>query len=219
MPAEPTTDALDTKQLLAVLAAFKRGDFSARMPVHHTGLAGKVADTLNEVIEREERIGQEFDRVSLAVGKEGQISQRVTVEDAPGGWGRKVSAVNGLVSDLVQPTSEMARVIGAVAKGDLSQSMALEIEGRPLKGEFMRTATIVNGMVRQLGSFAAEVTRVAREVGTDGKLGDQASQMVFLTGGAFTPRAQAFLDGSPNQRVEKPFDAMQLRALVNDRVR
>ena len=78
------------------------------------------------------------------------------------------------MSDLVQPTTEVARVIGAVAKGDLSQSMALEIDGRPLTGEFLRTAKVVNTMVDQLGTFASEVTRVAREVGTEGKLGGQA---------------------------------------------
>jgi HAMP domain-containing protein/CheY-like chemotaxis protein/signal transduction histidine kinase len=179
MPTESSrttaNDGLDIHQLLLVLTAFKKGDFAARMPVDHTGLAGKVADTLNEILEREELLGQEYERVTLAVGKEGQISERIRVKDVPGGWGRKVNAINALVSDLVQPTNEMARVIGAVAKGDLSQDIPLEIEGRPLKGEFLRTATIVNGMVRQLSSFAAEVTRVAREVGTDGKLGGQAT--------------------------------------------
>ena len=85
-----------------------------------------------------------------------------------------MASVNTLIGDLVHPTSETARVIGAVAKGDLSQTMALEIEGRPLEGEFLRTAKTVNTMVNQLGSFASEVTRVAREVGTEGKLGGQA---------------------------------------------
>ena len=153
MATESTTassDNLDIKQLLSVLSAFKKGDFSARMPVHQTGLAGKIADTLNDIIDREERLGLEFDRVGLAVGKEGRLSQRVAVDDAPGGWGRKVGAVNALVADLLQPTNEMARVIGAVAKGDLSQRMALEIEGRPLEGEFQSTTNVVNRMVEQL---------------------------------------------------------------------
>src|SRR5207244_1276229 len=91
-----------------------------------------------------------------------------------GSWGVTINSVNALISDLVHPTSEMARVIGAVAKGDLSQTMALDIDGRPLEGEFLRTAKTVNRMVDQLGSFASEVTRVAREVGTEGKLGGQA---------------------------------------------
>src|SRR5207247_2254726 len=85
-----------------------------------------------------------------------------------------VDSVNQLISDLVYPTSDTARVIGAVAKGDLSQTMATEREGRPLEGEFLKTAKTVNTMVNQLSSFASEVTRVAREVGTEGKLGGQA---------------------------------------------
>src|SRR5437762_698651 len=93
---------------------------------------------------------------------------------ATGSWSECIDSVNTLIADLVQPTTEVARVIGAVAKGDLSQTMALEIEGRPLTGEFLRTAETVNTMVDQLGAFASEVTRVAREVGTDGKLGSQA---------------------------------------------
>ncbi len=85
-----------------------------------------------------------------------------------------MESVNSLISDLVQPSTEIARVIGAVAQGDLSQKMSLEVEGRPLQGEFIRTARVVNTMVDQLNSFASEVTRVAREVGTEGKLGGQA---------------------------------------------
>ena len=119
-------------------------------------------------------MAQEFERVSLAVGKEGRITQRATLAGAGGSWAASVTSVNTLIGDLVQPTSEVARVIGAVAKGDLSQTMALEIEGRPLKGEFLRIGKTVNTMVDQLSSFASEVTRVAREVGTEGKLGGQA---------------------------------------------
>ena len=93
---------------------------------------------------------------------------------AGGAWGESIEAANNLIIDLVQPTTEVARVIGAVATGDLSQTMALEIDGRPLTGEFLHTARTVNTMVDQLGAFAREVTRVAREVGTEGKLGGQA---------------------------------------------
>ena len=94
--------------------------------------------------------------------------------DVRGSWADSIDSVNALIADLVHPTTETARVIGAVAKGDLSQTMALEMDGRPLQGEFRRTAVTVNTMVDQLGSFASEVTRVAREVGTEGKLGGQA---------------------------------------------
>src|SRR5690554_691596 len=116
----------------------------------------------------------EFERLSRVVGKEGKISHRAQVQGATGGWDTKLRAVNDLIDDMVQPTIEVARVIGAVAKGDLSQSMTVEIEGRALKGEFLRIGKVVNTMVEQLASFASEVTRVAREVGTEGKLGGQA---------------------------------------------
>src|SRR4051812_47877566 len=167
-------DAVDVPELLAVLAALRKGDFTVRMPADGTGVAGKVADTLNDVIELTGRMTAELRRLSNVVGKEGRISQRATVSGASGAWAECVESVNSMVTDLVQPTTEVARVIGAVAKGDLSQTMALEIEGRPLTGEFLRTARTVNTMVEQLNGFASEVTRVAREVGTEGKLGGQA---------------------------------------------
>src|SRR5436853_376501 len=167
-------DGLDNKQLLAALMAFKRGDFTVRLPDDWTGLAGKVADTFNEVIGMNQRLARELDRIGQVVGKEGRISQWASIGDVGECWAEAIGSVNGLIGDLVHPTSEMARVIGAVAKGDLSKTMATEIEGRPLQGEFLRTAKTVNTMVDQLGAFASEVTRVAREVGTEGKLGGQA---------------------------------------------
>jgi HAMP domain-containing protein len=105
--------------------------------------------------------------------REGKISQRASIGSASGDWAECLDSVNSLIGDLVQPT-EVARVIGAVAKGDLSQSMALEVDGRSLKGEFLHTARVVNTMVVQLNSVASQVTRVAREVGPEGKLGGQA---------------------------------------------
>src|SRR5256886_727426 len=166
---------LDNKQLLTALLAFKRGDFSARLPEDWTGVAGKIADTFNDVIAKNERMTQELERIGRVVGKEGRITQRASLGDVSNSWAGAVASVNGLIGDLVHPTSEMARVIGAVAKGDLSKTMATDIEGRPLEGEFLRTAKTVNRMVDQLGAFASEVTRVAREVGTEGKLGGQAT--------------------------------------------
>src|SRR5881396_331673 len=172
---EVSRDTLDQRQLLQVLTAFEKGDFTVRMPVELTGMAGKIADTLNEILERQQELVKEFEQVSIAVGKEGHVSQRASLQGATGGWAACIESINTLIGDLVQPTNEMARVIGAVAKGDLSQAMAFEIEGRPLKGQFLQTAKVVNSMVGQLGSFAEEVTRVAREVGTEGKLGGQAA--------------------------------------------
>ncbi|BAT55711.1 GAF sensor hybrid histidine kinase [Nostoc sp. NIES-3756] len=168
------TDELDLKQLLKTLTAVKKGDFSARMPLEQTGLAGKISDTLNEIIDQNERMAAELKRISNVVGKEGKITERASLGNVRGGWTECVNSVNTLITDLVQPTAETTRVIRAVANGDLSQTIATEIDGRPLKGEFRQTANIVNTMVTRLSSFAGEVTRVAREVGTEGKLGVQA---------------------------------------------
>ena len=165
---------IELRQILGALAAFRRGDFSVRLPEDWTGLSGKVADTLNEVIEINERLRRELERITRAVGKEGRISQRISLGAVSEGWADSVGCINALIGDLVHPTSEMSRVIGAVAKGDLSKKMARELEGRPLQGEFLHAAKTVNAMVDQLGAFASEVTRVAREVGTEGKLGGQA---------------------------------------------
>jgi hypothetical protein len=169
-----TADRVDATKLFHVLTRYQRGDFTARMPFDGTGIAGKIYDTLNNVIEQNQKLSTEIQRISTVVGKAGHVRQRVSLAGASGGWAQSIDALNTLVTDLVQPTTEVARVIGAVAKGDLSQTIALEIEGRPLTGEFLRTAKVVNTMVDQLGTFASEVTRVAREVGTDGKLGGQA---------------------------------------------
>ena len=157
-----------------MLADYQRGNFTVRMPDDRTGLAGKICDALNTTIERNERLVKELERLSTVVGKAGNVKQRAQLPQAEGAWSTAVESVNTLVSDLVQPTTEVARVIGAVAKGDLTQTMSLEIDDRPLTGEFLRTAKVVNTMVAQLGTFSSEVTRVAREVGTEGKLGGQA---------------------------------------------
>ena len=167
-------DIPDTKMLLHVLKAVKRGDFTARLPVQWTGISGKIADELNSIIEMNAKIADEFKRVSHVVGRKGRLSERASVAEASGAWKSNVEAINNLIDDLVRPTNEMARVIGAVAKGDLAQTVSLEAEGHPLRGEFLSTARTVNEMVKQLDAFAAEVTRVAREVGTEGKLGGQA---------------------------------------------
>jgi HAMP domain-containing protein/signal transduction histidine kinase/CheY-like chemotaxis protein len=169
-----TTSLIDARPLLKSLRQLKRGDFSTRLPSDQGGLAGDVAEAFNELAELNERLVDEIGRISTVVGREGRITQRASIGDVGGGWAKAVAAVNQLVGDLVRPTTEVARVIGAVAKGDLTQTMSLEIEGGPLKGEFLRTARTINTMVSQLNSFASEVTRVAREVGTEGKLGGQA---------------------------------------------
>jgi HAMP domain-containing protein/signal transduction histidine kinase/DNA-binding response OmpR family regulator len=156
------------------ILSFRDGDFSTRMPSDLTGVEGKIADAFNDIVIFSDRRARETVRVSTAVGKEGKLKQRMNVPGGAGGWADEVSAINTLIDDLVWPTTEVTRAIGAVAKGDLGQSMSLEVEGRPLEGEFLRSAKLVNKMIDQLSVFTSEVTRVAREVGTEGKLGGQA---------------------------------------------
>ncbi|TPK22017.1 chemotaxis protein, partial [Mesorhizobium sp. B2-5-9] len=167
-------EQLDSRQILSALKAFRNGDFSVRIENVYDGLSGEIADTFNQIVELNDQVTREFARLSRVVGKDGRISERGHVRNAKGSWESSVRSVNDLIEDMVQPTAEVARVIGAVAKGDLSQTMMVEIDGRPLRGEFLRIGKIVNTMVEQLASFTSEVTRVAREVGTEGKLGGQA---------------------------------------------
>src|ERR1700722_12938664 len=168
------SDSLDIGLLLKTMTALKRGDFSVRLPMEWTGSAGKIADTFNHVVETNEHMAKELERLRQAVAKEGKINQRVLTAGFGGSWAQMMESVNTLIDELVRPTSEMSRVIGSVAKGDLSQTAALEVGGRPLEGEFLQTAKTVNTLVDQLRSFASAVTRVAREVGTEGKPGGQA---------------------------------------------
>ncbi|WP_410001833.1 HAMP domain-containing protein [Tardiphaga sp. 709] len=166
--------ALRSGQLLNAILAFRDGDFSVRLPSNWPGMDGRIAEAFNHSVAYEARISREVARLSDTVGKEGRLKQRITLPGATGGWAEKVDSINTLLDDLVRPTTEVARTIGAVAKGDLGQSMELEVDGRPLKGEFLRSAKLVNTMIEQLSVFTSEVTRVAREVGTEGKLGGQA---------------------------------------------
>ena len=176
----PTAEAPDhaapesMAMILHALQSMKNGDFSARLPVSWTGLPGKIADSFNEIVAANEQMASELKRVGQAVGKEGRTRQRIRAEQRRGAWGEMEVSVNTLVEDLLRPTSEVTRAIAAVAQGNLTQTVRLDVDGRPLEGEFLRSANLVNAMIQQLGVFTAEVTRVAREVGTDGKLGGQA---------------------------------------------
>ncbi|HUP85663.1 MAG TPA: HAMP domain-containing protein [Acidimicrobiales bacterium] len=186
-------------EVLAALEAMRAGDFTVRLPTRRTGLAGDVARAFNAVAERNGKLHGELTRVARVVGREGRMSERVNAA-APGAWAEGVAAVNNLIDDLVRPTTEVARVLEAVARGDLSQKMVLTIEGRPVRGEFQRIGTVVNTMVDQLGSFADEVTRVAREVGTEGKLGGQAKvRGVSGTWKALTDNVNELADNLTNQ--------------------
>ena len=161
-------------ELLTVLQAMRSGDFSIRMRGDGVGIEGKIADTFNDIIAANQRMATELERVGEVVGRDGKTKQRVKFGVSSGAWGEMESSINTLIDDLVWPTTEVTRAITAVAQGDLLKTVPLDVDGRPLKGEFLRSATIVNTMIKQLGVFTSEVTRVAREVGTEGKLGGQA---------------------------------------------
>jgi HAMP domain-containing protein len=173
--AQSTTYTSEQLQpLLQALEAARSGDFSVRLPSVRNGILSDIYRAYNEVIGLNEGMAKEIVRVGRIVGREGRMTERATLKNATGAWADSADSINSLIEDLARPTTEIARVITAVAEGDLTQKMALEIEGTPVKGEFLRIRTTVNTMVDQLSSFAAEVTRVAREVGTEGKLGGQA---------------------------------------------
>src|SRR6266478_4066638 len=177
----------DLGVILACLQTMRAGDFSVRLPGSWTGLAGKIADTFNDIVAVNQQMAHELKRVGQVVGKEGKTRERARFHESRGEWGEMEASVNTLVEDLLRPTTEVTRAIAGVAQGNLTQTVRLDVDGRPLEGEFLRSANIVNTMIQQLGvftaevtmvdqlrSFASEVTRVAREVGTDGKLGGQA---------------------------------------------
>src|SRR5260221_7370659 len=168
-------DAFDLRHMLQALQAMGVGDFSVRLPAAQPGLAGKIADTFNEIVAANERMAHELEYVGQVVGREGKTRQRVKFGLSNGAWGEMEDSVNTLIDDLLWPTTAVTHAITAVARGDLLQTVRLDVDGRPLQGEFLRLATIVNTMVDQLNAFAGEVTRVAREVGTDGRLGGQAN--------------------------------------------
>jgi len=170
--AEPVS--ADLSVILASLQTMRAGDFSVRLPGSWTGLAGKIADTFNDIVAVNQQMAHELKRVGQVVGKEGKTRERTRFHESRGAWGEMEASVNTLVEDLLRPTTEVTRAIAAVAQGNLTQTVRLDVDGRPLEGEFLRSANIVNTMIQQLGVFTAEVTRVAREVGTDGKLGGQA---------------------------------------------
>jgi HAMP domain-containing protein len=180
-PLPDSSGSPDMQALLEGLQAVRSGDFSVRLPSNQSGEAGRIADAFNDIVSANQRMAQQLEHVGEVVGRQGRTRTRVRFGLSGGAWGDMEESVNTLIDDLVWPTTQVTRTISAVAKGDLLQTMPLDVDGRPLKGEFLRSATIVNAMIKQLSVFTSEVTRVAREVGTEGKLGGQA-QVVEVTG-------------------------------------
>jgi PAS domain S-box-containing protein len=156
------------------MLAVRDGNFSVRLPSDWDGIDEQIAAAFNQAISYQDQLSREVERLSRAVGREGSVRERMSIPGAMGQWAAKVNCFNMLIEDLVRPTTEISRTIGAVAKGDLGQTIPLDVDGRPLEGEFLRSAKLVNTMIEQLAVFTSEVTRVAREVGTEGKLGGQA---------------------------------------------
>jgi hypothetical protein len=162
------------EDLLAALNKASDGDFGVRLRARRTDLVGDLQRAFNTLVERNQAMTRELDRVGRIVGREGRMTERASLANLGGDWEEGIESVNQLIDDLIRPSTEVALVMEAVARGDLTRKMAMTIEGQPVKGEFARIGTTVNTMVDQLSSFADEVTRVAREVGTEGQLGGQA---------------------------------------------
>ncbi len=168
------TIPLDRRLLLHALQRMRGGDFSVQLPGDWTGTDGKIADAFNDIVAANQKIARELARVGQVVGREGRTRERAKFDHSRGAWGEMEASVNTLIDDLLRPTTEVTSAIAAVAQGHLTQTMRLDVDGRPLEGEFLRSARIVNTMIQQLSVFTSEVTRVAREVGSAGKLGGQA---------------------------------------------
>ncbi len=178
MPQAPHTSAeprLTRRQLLAAFRAFERGEFGVRLPDDLDGVDGELCSVFNDIAQRASSATEEIAELGVAVGRHGRTRQRLRGGALPGGWGDLASAVDQLVDDLTARTDDVARVVNAVAKGDFTQTVAIDDLEHPLEGEFLRQARTVNGMVAQLATIGSELTRVAQEVGVEGKLGAQAT--------------------------------------------
>jgi HAMP domain-containing protein len=172
--AKPDYDVEPLKALLAAMRAVSTGDFSVALPSHWDGIAGKLAESFNEIVDHNRRLSEGLSRVGEQVGRKGRTRQRLPSANRRGAWADMERSVNGLIDDLIRPVETITDAMAGVAKGDLTRSVPLEADGRPLQGEFLRSATLVNRMLEQMTEFSSEVTRVARGVGTEGKLGGQA---------------------------------------------
>ncbi|MET9993689.1 HAMP domain-containing protein [Streptomyces mutabilis] len=174
-----TVDTAALNRLLAALVAMREGNFRKRLTVSGDGVMSEIAAVFNEVADRNLHLTGELARVRRVVGREGKLTERLETGACEGSWAAAIDNSNALVDDLVRPVSEVSRVLSAVADGDLSPRMDLRTQtaegtGQPLRGEFLKVGRTVNNLVDQLSTFTDEVTRVASEVGTEGKLGGQA---------------------------------------------
>ncbi|MFD5773926.1 HAMP domain-containing protein [Streptomyces sp. NA02536] len=174
-----TVDTASLNRLVTALVAMRDGNFRKRLTVSGDGVMSEIAAVFNEVADRNLHLTGELARVRRMVGRDGKLTERLETGPSEGSWATAIDNSNALVDDLVRPVSEVSRVLSAVAEGDLSPRMELRTQapdgsGHPLRGEFLKVARTVNNLVDQLSTFTDEVTRVASEVGTEGKLGGQA---------------------------------------------
>jgi two-component sensor histidine kinase len=170
----PRTGSIDTdaeqvampfgRELLQVLQAMQEGDFSARMAGGHDGVAGQIVDAVNVLATANQRIAQQVERLGEEIGRDGRTRQRVMLGLAGAGWSEIEDQLNRLIENLLWPTTAVTRTLTAVANGDLTKTIVLDIDGRPLKGDFLQLAIAVNTMIRQFGAFNAEMTWVGREI-------------------------------------------------------
>src|SRR5688500_10286911 len=173
-PRPPGPEGVNRRQLLAALRALRRGDFDVRLPDDLPGVDGQLCEAFNDVVSLIAGIGDEVTELREAVGRGGRTRERLGRGESRGGWSRYVGSVNAMLDDLTAHTDEIARVVQAVPRGDLTQALDVDGTDEPLRGDFLKHAKAVNDMVTQLSRFGSEVTRVAREVGVQGKLGAQA---------------------------------------------
>ena len=150
--------------------AVAQGDLSKKITVDARGEVLELKDTINTMVDQLSSFAAEVTRVAREVGTEGKLGGQAQVEGVSGVWRGLTENVNLMADNLTAQVRSIAEVTTAVAKGDLTQQITIET-----KGEIAQLASTINTMVDQLSSFAAEVTRVAREVGTEGKLGGQAT--------------------------------------------
>ncbi|MFB9183856.1 HAMP domain-containing protein, partial [Dactylosporangium sucinum] len=160
--AERTLD-----RVLVALEDLRDGNFRRRLVVADDGVPARIADAFNEIAERNQALTGELARVGEEAAQ-GRAGVRLELPDARGDWASAADSVNGLVESTMRPTAELSRVLAAAAEGDLSLRMT--VPGDSPQREFGGLAATVNGLLDQLSAFADEVTRVAREVGSEGRL-------------------------------------------------
>ncbi len=164
----------ELQRILGALRALRDGDFAVRIEDPNGGITAEIAEVFNQVVVRNQHLTSELLRVHNEFVRYGRLEERLTASPGTGAWSASVDSANALLDTLVAPVANATRVLGAVADGDLTQRVALHDGTRPLRGDLKRLGQGLNRMVEQLSGFTDEVTRVAREAGTEGRLGGRA---------------------------------------------